>query len=208
VRWDGERFAEAPGPVVTVDDAPGEGRFEVNTHAYPAMRSLCGLVERGAVLIFDYGYPQDDLWAPWRKSGTLLCFYRHTAHENPYIHVGNQDITTHVNLSELASAADDEGFDVHGPATQSAFLFAAGLQAVVESARGDMAEYFSRRRALETLTDSAGLGRVRVLGATRSVDGAMPGFEAPERRTSGPRSRSGLLRSSPASPRPGSTSPP
>jgi SAM-dependent MidA family methyltransferase len=176
VRWDGERFVETRGGVVSIDDAPVEGRFEVNPRAYPVMRSLCGLVERGAVLTFDYGYPQDELWAPWRTAGTLLCFYRHTAHENPYIHVGEQDVTTHVNFSELASAAEDEGFAVHGPVSQAEFLFTAGLGAVVEQAREDMGEYFARRRALETLTDSAGLGRVRVLAATRGLDGPLPGF--------------------------------
>ncbi|MEO9256563.1 MAG: SAM-dependent methyltransferase [Tepidiformaceae bacterium] len=177
VRWDEERFVETPGSVTLIDDAPEQGRFEVNPHAYPLMRSLCSLVRRGAVLTFDYGYPQVDLWAPWRITGTLLCFYRHTAHENPYLHVGEQDMTTHVNFSEIATAADEMGFEVFGPVSQSAFLYALGLPALVESVRGDMAEYFTRRRALESLTDSAGLGRVRVLAATLGLEGTPPGFE-------------------------------
>jgi len=180
VRWDGERFVEAPGGVASIDDAPAAGRFEVNQRAYPAMRELCRLVGRGAVLVFDYGYSQEELWAPWRTSGTLLCFYKHTAHEDPYIHVGEQDITAHVNFSELASAADDEGMAVFGPVKQSEFLFAVGVGQLVEAARSDMAEYFARRRALEQLTDGAGLGRVRVLAATRGVDGPPAGFEAGE----------------------------
>lgn len=178
VRWDGQQFVEARGPVVAIDDAPVSGRFEVNTHAYPAMRSLCGLVRHGAVLIFDYGYPQEELWAEWRTAGTLLCFYRHTAHEDPYIHVGEQDMTAHVNFSELAAAAADEGLVVHGPVSQAAFLWKVGLAAVIDGAREDLNEYFSRRRAFETLTDTAGLGRVRVLAATRGVDGVPAGFEA------------------------------
>ena len=177
VAWDGERFVEAPGGVVTLDDAPETGRFEVNQRAYPAMRSLCQLVGRGAILVFDYGYPQEELWAPWRTTGTLLCFYRHTAHEDPYIHIGEQDMTTHVNFSELAAAAEDEGLTVRGPVSQGLFLLSMGLGAVVESARTDMAEYFARRRALETLTDSAGLGRIRVLAATRGLEGPLPGFD-------------------------------
>ena len=177
VRWDGERFAEVRGPIAVLDEHPEAGRFEMNTRAYPAMRSLCSLVERGAVLVFDYGYPQDELWASWRTTGTLLCFYRHTAHEDPYIHVGEQDITTHVNFSELASAAEDEGFAVLGPVSQSEFLFSLGLGSLVDAARNDMGEYFTRRRALESLTDAAGLGRIRVLAATRGVEGSLPGFE-------------------------------
>ena len=177
VRWDGERFVESRGPIATIDDAPSEGRFELSPRAYPLMRSMCSLIERGAVLVFDYGYPQEELWAPWRTAGTLLSFYRHMAHENPYVHVGEQDITAHVNLSELAAAVEDEGFEVHGPVTQTQFLLSAGIGQLVDAARSDMGEYFSRRRALESLTDAGGLGRIRVLAATSGIDGLLPGFE-------------------------------
>lgn len=181
VAWDGTRFVEVAGPVATIDDAPTEGRFEVNQRAYPAMRSLCSLVETGSVLVFDYGYPQDELWAPWRTTGTLLCFYRHSSSENPYEHVGEQDITTHVNFSDLAVAAEDEGLDVFGPVKQSEFLYALGLPGLVEATRGDLHEYFVRRRALTQLTDGAGLGRVRVMAATRGVTGVPAGFAPSDR---------------------------
>jgi SAM-dependent MidA family methyltransferase len=177
VRWDGERFVEMPGHVATIDDAPETGRFEVNARAYGLMQTLCDLVENGAVLTFDYGYPQEELWAPFRTTGTLLAFYKHTAHEDPYIHVGEQDLTTHVNFSELQAAAEESGMDVAGLVSQSEFLYCVGLGQVVEQARGEMGEYFTRRRALEQLTDGAGLGRIRVLAATRGVAGEPPGFE-------------------------------
>lgn len=180
VRWDGSRFVETRGPVAVIDDAPAQGRFEISARAYPLMRALCGLIERGAVLTFDYGYPQEELRAPWRTQGTLLCFYRHTSHEDPYVHVGEQDITAHVNLSDLEAAAVEAGCTVHGPATQAAFLHALGLAELVEAVRDDLQEYFVRRRALHQLTDAAGLGRVRVMAATRGLDGDPPGFaEAP-----------------------------
>lgn len=177
VRWDGERFEEAHGVVTMIDDAPADGRFEVNAYTYPAMRSLCGLVERGAVLAFDYGYLQEELWADWRRNGTLMAFYRHTAHEDPYVHIGQQDLTTHVNFSELASAAEEEGFAVSGPERQAVVLARLGLHDVVEGARGDMAEYFARRRAFEQLTDAGGLGRINVLAARRGIEAVPPGFE-------------------------------
>jgi len=177
VRWDGAQFVEARGQVAVIDGAPSAGRFEVNARAYSTMRSLCRLVERGAVLTFDYGYLREQLWTPWRTTGTLLCFHRHTAHENPYVHVGEQDMTSHVNFSDLVDAAEDEECTVHGPLSQAQFLRSLGLPRVVELARGEMEEYFSRRRAFDTLTDSAGLGRVRVLAATRGIDAAPPGFE-------------------------------
>ena len=92
-------------------------------------------------------------------------------------HVGDQDLTTHVNFSDLAAAAEDEGMTVFRPVAQSEFLYALGAGQLVEAARNDLGEYFARRRALEQLTDGAGLGRVRVLAAVRGLDGPMPGFE-------------------------------
>ncbi len=178
VRWDGETFVEARMGVCDIEDAPTQGRFEISPRAYPTMRSLCGLVERGAVLTIDYGYPQEELWAPWRAQGTLLSFYKHTSQENPLIRVGEQDLTAHVNFSELEAATRAEGFATHGPVSQAEFLAALGLHGVVESVRGQMEEYFIRRRALEQLTDGAGLGRVRVLAATKGIEGVPPGFEA------------------------------
>lgn len=178
VRWDGDRFLETPGGVASIDEAPVSGRFEVNLRAYPTMLELCSLVGTGAVLTIDYGYPREELWAPWRTSGTLMCFYRHTAHEDPFIHVGEQDMTTHVNFSDLELAAEEAGMESFGPVSQTEFLFALGLGGLVESARSDMTEYFTRRRALEQLTDGAGLGRIRVFASTRGIAGAPEGFEA------------------------------
>ena len=176
VRWDGKAFVETRGGVATIDGAPAGGRFEVSGRAHATMSAMCDLVERGAVLTFDYGYPEEELWADWRTQGTLLCFYRHTAHENPYQHVGEQDLTAHVNLSELELAMEQAGFTAFAPVTQAAFLTEAGLGSLIESARDDLAEYFVRRRAFQQLTDTAGLGRIRVLAGTRGLEGVPPGF--------------------------------
>jgi SAM-dependent MidA family methyltransferase len=177
VRWDGARFEEVAGPVVMVDGAPAAGRFEVNPHTFAAMESLCSLIRSGAVLVFDYGYPREQLWAPWRTRGTLLCFRRHTAHDDPLIHVGEQDITAHVDFDDLEAGAAAAGLETFGPRSQSDFLAALGVAQLVESARGDMEEYFRRRRAIEVITDPAGLGRIRVLVAARGLRQPPPGFE-------------------------------
>lgn len=177
VAWDGTRFVEQLGRIATIDGAFPAGRFEVSPLAYGTMRAMARFVRRGAVLTFDYGYPRDELWAPWRTQGTLLCFYRHTSHTDPYVHVGEQDITAHVNLDELLAAMEAEGMTTWGPRSQGEFLFAIGAHQLVESARSNLEEYFVRRRALEQLTDGAGLGRVRVLAGLRGIDGPPPGFE-------------------------------
>ena len=177
VAWSGEAFEEVGGPIIQVDDAPAEGRFEASARAFATMQGMSELVERGAVLTFDYGYPREELWAPWRLQGTLLCFYRHTAHENPYIHVGEQDLTAHVDFTDLEAALTASGFECFGPVSQGRFLEALGIYKLVESARDDMQEYFTRRRAVGQLTDAAGLGRIRVLAGVRGIPGIPAGFE-------------------------------
>jgi SAM-dependent MidA family methyltransferase len=179
VRWTGEGFEEVAGGVATIDGAPETGRFEVNSRAYPTMEAMCGLIERGAVVTFDYGYPREELWAEWRSQGTLLAFYRHTAHENPYVHVGEQDLTAHVDFTELEAALAASGYETWGPISQSEFLYGLGAGALVDSVRNDAGEYFGRRRALEELSDGAGLGRIRALAGTKGLPVATspPGFE-------------------------------
>ena len=177
VRWGGEAFEETRGPVATIDGAPSQGRFEVNPKAFPLMQRLCGLIQQGAILTFDYGYPQEELYAPWRTTGTLLCFYRHTSNEDPLKHVGEQDITSHVNFTELTAAAESAGCTVAGPLSQAEFLTNMGMGQLVESARNDMQKYFERRNAVQQLTDTAGLGRVRVMAAFKQLETAPPGFE-------------------------------
>ena len=177
VAWDGQRFIEVLGRIATIDGAPSEGRFEVSPMAYNTMRAMARFVRTGAVLTFDYGYPREELWAPWRTQGTLLCFYRHTSHTDPYVHVGEQDITAHVNFDELLVALEEEGMTSYGPVSQHDFLFRVGVGELVDAVRHDLQEYFVRRRAVEQLTDPAGLGRVRVIAGVRGVPGPPPGFE-------------------------------
>jgi SAM-dependent MidA family methyltransferase len=181
VRWDGERFEEVAGSVASIDGAPMEGRFEVRPGAYATMEAMAGVFARGAVLTFDYGYARQDLWAGWRTEGTLLCYYRHTAREDAYVHIGEQDMTAHVDFTELEAALAAHSHATYGPVSQGHFLEALGGRQLVEAVRSDIGEYFARRRALEQLTDAAGLGRIRVLAGLRGVEAnAPPGFgEAP-----------------------------
>jgi SAM-dependent MidA family methyltransferase len=86
-------------------------------------------------------------------------------------------MTAHVDFTELEAALDEAGFETLGPVSQSRFLQEVGIYDLQEAVRGEMAEYFARRRAVEQLTDSAGLGRVRVLAGLRGMAGTPPGFE-------------------------------
>ncbi len=62
-------------------------------------------LERGALLLFDYGLPRSHYYHPQRMSGTLRCHFKQLAHDDPYINVGVQDITAWVDFTRVAEAA-------------------------------------------------------------------------------------------------------
>ena len=59
-------------------------------------------LERGVLLLIDYGYPATELYDPVRRrDGTLRAYLRHRVHDDPYIHVGRQDLTAHVDVTAV-----------------------------------------------------------------------------------------------------------
>jgi SAM-dependent MidA family methyltransferase len=153
---------------------PGDGCVaEVNLQAIDWMVSAAQALERGFVLTFDYGYPAKELYAPWRRDGTLLCFYRHNPSSDPYARVGKQDMTAHIDFTTVMRTGESHGLETAGFTTQSRFLAALGIGAGVDSVAKEspeaLEEYFARRRAVQELIDPAGLGRIRVLAQSRGI---------------------------------------
>jgi SAM-dependent MidA family methyltransferase len=147
--------------------SPGEGCVaEVNLAAVGWMKAAAGLLQRGHALLFDYGLAAEQLYAPWRRSGTLLCYRRHEATDRPYEFVGRQDLTSHVDLTTVAESARSAGLRPAGLTSQSRFLLGLGIDKSVlrnDSEPRIGAEYFARRRAVDALSDPAGLGRITAL---------------------------------------------
>ncbi|ODA44379.1 Uncharacterized protein THER_0925 [Thermodesulfovibrio sp. N1] len=97
-------------------------RSEINLRMKDFIEKLSKAVKRGFLLIFDYGWNNEEYYNPQRNKGTLLCYYKHTINENPYINIGLQDITSHVNFSVLQKWANDSGFELIEYMSQSKFL--------------------------------------------------------------------------------------
>ncbi len=147
---------------------PGEGCYaEVNLDALRWIAGVARSVECGYVLTFDYGYEAADLYAPWRRDGTLLCFSRQSASSDPYQRVGKQDITASVDFTSLRSAGGRAGLRTIAMTDQSTFLVRLGIGEGVAAATrerpGEMEEYFARRKVVMDLIDPGRLGRVKVL---------------------------------------------
>ena len=182
VDWHHGRFQESLGPPSTpaLEDyfrrlslLPGEDCLaEVNLDALDWMQAVARALGRGFVMTFDYGYAADELYAPWRRQGTLLCFYRHNPASDPYARIGRQDMTSHVDFTSLIQAGQDANLETVGLTTQARFLEALGIGGALQrAAQGELPleEYYARRRALSELLDPASLGRIRVLIQSKGV---------------------------------------
>ncbi len=153
---------------------PGEDcDAEVSLAAAELMTAIAGRLDRGYVLTIDYGYAAPELYAPWRRGGTLLAFRNHSPQPDPLSMPGLTDLTAHVDFTSLAAAAARAGFEAAPLTTQARALVALGLGEAVEAARQRIGEDFAgfavARRAADTLLEPAGLGRIKVQALAKSV---------------------------------------
>ncbi len=105
---------------------------EINLAIGPWLAALSQCLKQGILLVIDYGYPEQEYYHPQRNQGTLTCYYRHRAHEDPLILPGIQDITAHVNFTALKKLATQQGFSVVEYSNQARFLIQCGLLNLAE----------------------------------------------------------------------------
>ena len=144
------------------------------------LTTVAGKLQRGYVVTIDYGYTSNsgslrqNYYSPSRPQGTLQCYYRHRHHNDPYIHLGEQDITAHVNFTALENQGKLLGLERESFTKQGLFLMELGLgDRLVALANlkleGDRAspqtviKVMQRRQALHQLIEPSGLGGFGVL---------------------------------------------
>ena len=103
-------------------------KTEINLLALSWIESLYGTMTDGIVLLIDYGMDRTEYFHPQRSEGTLRCYYKHKASDDPFENIGKQDITTSVNFSDVADRACDAGFEVLGYSNQAMFLLSLGIE--------------------------------------------------------------------------------
>ncbi len=159
-------------------------RSEINLHLEPWLRSVTATMKRGLTLFIDYGYPRSEYYLPERSDGTLMCHYRHRAHDDVFFWPGLQDITAWVDFTALAEAADACGLDVEGYTSQTMFLLGCGLDRQLKdhsatSADGGAAISAEARQL--TLPGMMG-EKFQVMGLGRGLDTPLCGFSLQDLR--------------------------
>ena len=134
------------------------------------MQKVTGLFApgRGRWWIFDYGWEEEDYYAPHRHEGTLRCYREHRASDDPFEAVGETDITAHVNFSRLRDWAREAGLepiservvDQHDFLTHAAVDWLKEIERSTTDGIPMSAADQARVRQFQTLTHPGMMGRV------------------------------------------------
>ena len=134
-------------------------------------------LERGELLLIDYGHPAAELYDPARGS-TLRAYHRHRVHADPFVAIGRQDLTAHVDLTAVERAATAVGLEPLGRTTQARFLADLGAGELLVALQSDpgtsLASYLEARSALVRMLDPRATGGFAVLGFGRGLPTGAP----------------------------------
>lgn len=153
-------------------------RSEIGLAAQGFMRSLGAMLERGAVLMLDYGFGASEYYHPQRAQGTLMCHYRHHAHDNPLLLPGLQDITAHVDFSAIARAGTEAGMMLLGYASQANFLLNCGLTGLLARVSPEQPEiYLPLVAQVQKLVSPAEMGELfKAIAFGKGIAAPLSGF--------------------------------
>lgn len=171
-------YAETYG-LAPRDGVVAEAGLAAQAYAARAARAL----RRGFQIVIDYGDRAASLYDPAvRPAGTLLAYSGHQIFDDPFVRIGEQDLTAHVNFSALEDAGREEGLVSLGFTTQDRFLIALGLadRITALASSPDPAD-IRRRLAMMALIHPEVMGRAfRVLVQAKGVPAArLTGLQDP-----------------------------
>ncbi|MBB5193287.1 SAM-dependent MidA family methyltransferase [Silvimonas terrae] len=142
-------------------DLPGDYLTEIQPELPGFMASVGEMIERGAALFIDYGFPAMEYYHPERRQGTLMAHYRHHSLTDPFYLPGLADLTCHVDFSAVYHHADQHGLQLEGYVSQAQYLLNSGLTARLAAVGADnVKQYAPVAAAVHKLTSPAEMGEL------------------------------------------------
>lgn len=142
---------------------------EVNLAGPAWLERIAGALPRGRIILIDYGDTADELYAPHRMRGSLMCYRRHQAHDNFLLFPGEQDITCHVDFSACLRTLEEAGYQTRFM-TQREFMVGHGILDRLQNhtSRDPFSPEARQNRAIRQLLLSGGMGeRFKVVIAAK-----------------------------------------
>jgi len=157
---------------------PDDYLTEISLAARGLIASLCERMDKGAFIFIDYGFGAREYYHPQRSHGTLMCHYRHHAHDDPFYFPGLQDITAHVDFTALAETAIDNGAHFLGYTSQAHFLLNNGMMNYLNEVSPDNVHAYAPLSAqLQKLTSPAEMGELfKVIAIGKGMEDPLTGF--------------------------------
>lgn len=107
-------------------------QIEVNLLAEKVIKDISSYLDMGYVITIDYGHLSEEYFNNQKINGTFRCFHKHSINDNPYINIGQQDITADVDFTNLIRAGTRLGLNKVKYITQGQFLVDCGILNVIE----------------------------------------------------------------------------
>lgn len=129
-------FQEELGPLSDgrLPRLPAGYRSEFNLRALDWLSEVAQRLT-GYLLTIDYGFERAEYFAPHHKDGHLQCYYRHSKSDDPYRHIGEQDITAHVEFTSLIEHGQTVGLETVLFRTQERYLMKIGETEILQAPR-------------------------------------------------------------------------
>jgi SAM-dependent MidA family methyltransferase len=141
--------------------ASGDYTSEVNPAAEALVTTIGRRIASGALVIVDYGFARHEYYHPQRSTGTLVGHYRHRVHADPFLWPGLSDLTSHVDFSAMAEAAQRAGLHVAAFATQASFLLGCGILDLLRDVGApETPAYLRAASAVQKLLSPAEMGEL------------------------------------------------
>jgi SAM-dependent MidA family methyltransferase len=157
--------------------APAGYVSEISLAVPGLISTLAPMVRHGVLLLIDYGFGHREYYHPQRTSGTLMCHYRHRAHDDPFFLPGLQDITAHVDFTAVANAGVRAGMRLAGYTSQAHFLVNLGITDLLAREPAQDPAYFARAAQAQKLLSPAEMGELfKVIALSRGPLPALRGF--------------------------------
>lgn len=176
VAWSGEQFVWSPLPRPSLDVfaalasagfhlppelqqiLPNGFVIEVSPIAKQWWAEAAAKLRQGRLLAIDYGLTAEQFLVPQRAGGTLRAYKDHHLVPDVLANPGEQDITAHINFTQLQRTGEAAGLKTESFLSQERFLGGIVRETMVKA--GAFAEWSSQRvLQLQVLTHPEHLGR-------------------------------------------------
>lgn len=165
------------------DDIPKPYITEFNPVIPAWIKSVSECLLEGIMLLVDYGFPRREFYHPDRTMGTLVCHYRHYIHGDVFYFPGLQDISAHVDFTQVAQAGIAAGMTLAGYIPQANFLVNLGLLQIAQT--DDVELQYEHAQQIKMLTLPSEMGELfKVIAFSKKFDEALIGFQEYDRRGS------------------------